>query len=250
MRRQSAFLTALLDPENEVPPGLIDGGKQAAGKRFNVYRNNVVVSLIEALQSGFPTVAALMGPERFQFLAARFVRECPPTSPRMMHYGATFPDWLADVQVGELPGYLPDMARLDLAMRASYHAPDSTALPPESIAALPPETIMAARLSFAPSLRLLTSPWPIFDIWRLVQDSSAPKPRPLAQDIVILRPVFDPAPALLPPGGANLIAALQDAIPLGVALEDAPEGFDLSGLMSILFAGGAITHIDANETPT
>jgi len=45
-----------------VPASLTDGSEQPAGKRFNVYRNNVIVSLKEALSESFPVVTKLSPP--------------------------------------------------------------------------------------------------------------------------------------------------------------------------------------------
>ena len=57
---QSEFRAALFDPELAVPDSLKDGENQPAGKRFNVYRNNVIVSLKEALSESFPVIDKLI----------------------------------------------------------------------------------------------------------------------------------------------------------------------------------------------
>ncbi|MCY4501644.1 MAG: DNA-binding domain-containing protein, partial [Alphaproteobacteria bacterium] len=51
---QSAFVEALLDPAKPVPAGLVRPDGLPAGRRFDIYRNNVVVALIEALGEAFP----------------------------------------------------------------------------------------------------------------------------------------------------------------------------------------------------
>ena len=43
--QQSDFTAAILDPDAPVPPGLLDPEGRPAGKRFNVYRNNLAASL-------------------------------------------------------------------------------------------------------------------------------------------------------------------------------------------------------------
>ncbi len=63
MSRQSAFRAAILDADRPAPPDLQDGLGRPAKRRFNVYRNNVAVSLTEALEAGFPAVARLLGEE-------------------------------------------------------------------------------------------------------------------------------------------------------------------------------------------
>ena len=92
---QTEFHDALLDSGGPVPAGLSDGHGRPAGQRFDVYRNNVAVSLTEALETGFP---ADCQPDRRRQLSARspasFCRQHPPDTPMMMQYGAAFPDFL------------------------------------------------------------------------------------------------------------------------------------------------------------
>ena len=58
---QESFTEALLTPEHPVPDGLIDPAGRPAGKRFDVYRNNVAVSLTGALETAFPVIRKLVG---------------------------------------------------------------------------------------------------------------------------------------------------------------------------------------------
>ena len=243
---QDQFRAALLDPAQPVPEGLTDGTGAPAGRRYAVYRNNVAVSLTEALIEGFPVITKLLGEVNMKGLAGLYLRRHPPTSPILMLYGDSFPDFIATVpQVAHL-GYLADAARLDLALRHSYHAADADPVDPAALATLPPEALVAARLTLAPALRLIRSPWPIHAIWRFNTEEGAPEPDPGAQDVVILRPGFYPEPHLLPPGGAACIAALMAGATLGEAhdagLAETPE-FDLAQVLSLLLAGGAICAI-------
>ena len=238
---------AVLDPALAAPKGLTDPEGRPAGKRFDVYRNNVAVSLTEALITAFPTIHKLVGDACFRALAGVFLRKHPPQSARMMFYGAEMPAFLAGFEpVGHLP-YLSDIARLECALRESYHAADASPVDPADLQALPPERLMAARLQFAPAMVLLRSDWPIHGIWQANRAPAAPTPQMQPEDVLITRPEFDPEVAPLPPGGATFIATLQGANPFGAALEaaqaEAGDSFDLTALFGLLIGGNAITHI-------
>ncbi|UWR94757.1 HvfC/BufC N-terminal domain-containing protein [Phaeobacter inhibens] len=244
---QTDFTHAMMDAGQPVPEGLLDATGQPAGRRFSVYRNNIAVSLTEAMHSAFPLIGKLLGKQNLDGLAGLYLRTHPPSSPLMMHYGAEFPAFLAGMEQLKHLGYLPDAARLDLALRRAYHAGDATAVDPARLAALAPDQLMATRLTLAPAVALLRSPWPIYDIWRFNTEENAPKPRHMAQDVLITRPEFDPIIQELPPGGADWITALTSGATLEEALTAVQANhpdFDLSHTLALLLQGGAIIDLD------
>ena len=243
MTSQAAFRSALLDAAEPVPSGLTDGQGRPAGRRYAVYRNNIAVSLREALATGFPAVEKLIGAENFAHVAGDFLRRTQPASPLMMHYGAGFPEFLADTAALGHIGYLADIARLELALRRSYHAADAGPADPAILQQLDEDALMAARMILAPAVEVVRSPWPILSIYDFTMTPGAPKPQPNAEDVIILRPEFDPQPHLLPIGGATFVAALGQGSPFGAAVEVAGDAFDLGATLSLLLQGGAITTI-------
>ncbi|MEM1077534.1 MAG: putative DNA-binding domain-containing protein [Pseudomonadota bacterium] len=236
---QTAFTSALLTPDAPVPPGVVDPTGRISQKRFNVYRNNVASSLTEALVTGFPVIHKLVGDAFFRAMAGVFLRAHPPQSPVLSGYGEALPAFLESFPpVAHLP-YLADVARLELALRSSYHAADHTALAPETFASIPPEALMETRFPVAPALILLRATHAAYDIWRANMVADAPKPGSKAQDIAVTRPGFDPAPHLLPAGAFAFLSALQAGETFGAALAaaqaEAPD-FDLTPTLSLAFA--------------
>lgn len=249
MTWQAEFRGALLDGAAPMPAGLLDGMGRSAGRRYDVYRNNIATSLGEALKTGFPAVAKLLGEANFKNLAALYLRAEPPVSPRMMFYGAGFGDFLDGFEPLRKYPYLGDVARLEYGLRQSYHAADATPLPATALG-LAPEALMAAQLTLAPSVRLIRSRFPVVSIWAYNM-AGGDKPQGRPEDALILRPEFDPAPHALPLGGGAFIAALMAGEPLGTAYEAAlatHETFDLSPVLGMLLAGNALTDLKEDAT--
>ncbi len=249
---QTTFHSALLDANQPIPEGLLDAEAQPAGRRFSVYRNNVAVSLTEAMHQAFPVITKLLGTQNMDGLAGIFLRQHPPASPLMMFYGEEFPAFLESMPQLSHLGYLPDVARLELALRRSYHAADGEAIAPEALA-IPPEDLMQAKLVLAPAVHVLRSDWPVHAIWQFNTQDGAPKPQAEAQDVLITRPEYDPAPHLLPAGGAAWIARIQTGQTIGNAFEatvaETPE-FDLGTTLALLLQGGAITSVTIERLDT
>lgn len=233
------FRDALLDPARPLPEGITDPQGNPAPKRFAVYRNNVTVGLAQALDQSFPVLRKLLGADFFAALARSFLRAHPPSSPVMMAYGDAMPDFLAAFEpVAHLP-YLPDVARLEIAIRQSYHAADAAPLPLERFHDLTPGQLASARVTFAPALRLIRSAWPVHAIWATNAQGAPPPPQPEAQDVLVTRRLFDPAPVCLPPRAADFILGLTDGMTVAQAADHAGD-CDLTLTFALLLSGGAI----------
>lgn len=242
---QAIFHEALLSPQAEVPDGLTDGLGRPAGRRFAVYRNNVAASLTSALELSFPAVAKLIGTQNFRTLAGVFLRQHPPSVPMLSQYGSEMPDFLQDFAPLAQLGYLPDVARLEQAIRLSYHAADAAPADPAQLQMLPAEALAEIRFALAPAVRLLRSRWPIHAIWAF-NLKDGPKPMAGAQNVLILRPDFDPELHVIPDGAACFIENLSSGSPLSAAQEAALEAdpaFDLSSTLGLLLTGRAISAI-------
>lgn len=243
---QAAFRAAILDPARPVPDGLTDPEQRPAGRRFSVYRNNVAVSLTEALEVAFPVVRKIVGDEFFRAMAGVYLRAHQPSSPVLSRYGAEMPGFLESFAPVAHLGYLPDVARLEIAMRGAYHAADARPVEPEALQS--GVDLMSARLRLAPPLRVIRSRWPLHGIWRANTEDGAPKPGREPEDVLITRPGFDPVVGRLDPGGADFIAALAAGEALGTAVVAAGTGFDPGPTLGALLSGGAITDISFGDS--
>jgi hypothetical protein len=241
MAGQTQFAEAIMDAGRPAPDGLGDAHGGPAGKRFDVYRNNVAVSLTQALETGFPILRKLVGDDFFKAMAGVFLRAHPPEHPRLQLYGQRLPGFLASFEpVAHLP-YLPDIAKLELGLRQSYHAADVT---PLSMEGLDPNEVLALKPRVAPATLVVQSRYPIYAIWRANSDPDAPKPTGGGQDVIITRPGFDPVPHLLPIGGvafARLLKGRMSVAEAMAATQAAEPKANISALLSLFVSTGALT---------
>lgn len=239
----NSFVPALLDPGVAIPDGLTDGAGHPAGRRFDVYRNNVTVSLTDALAVGFPVIQKLVGEAFFRAMAVEFLRAHPPATPVLVRWGEDFPGFLESFKpVAHLP-YLVDVARLEYALREAYHAADATPVAPD---ALGTPDLASARLRLAPATRLVASRFPIHAIWRFNTDPAAPPVSGGAQSVLVTRPDWDPWPRLIAPDAARFIAALLAGENLGEAAEAAGENHDLAATLTLLLDTKSIIAVEVS----
>src|SRR5690242_6310900 len=121
----AAFAAGLIDPSRDTPSVIACPRGKAAAKRYNVYRNNVTVSLIEALAAIYPAVQRITGFEFFRAMARSHVRAMPPTSPLLFDYGRDFPAFIEQYEYDQSMPWLADTARLERAWLDTYHAADA-----------------------------------------------------------------------------------------------------------------------------
>lgn len=242
------FAAALLTPDRATPVAVGGPLAKAAGRRFNVYRNNVTVSLIESLIAIYPAVQRITGPDFFRAMARAHVRETPPKSPLLFAYGCDFPAFIAVYEHAEVMPFLPDVARIERAWLDAYHAADAAPLDPAALGRVPPERLAKLRFTAHPATRIISSDFAAVTIFS-ANRIDAPVPRidgSIAEDALITRPELDVIVRLLPPGCAGFANLLIAGEPLGIAAEaafaSAPE-FDLAANIAGLIEAGAFTDI-------
>lgn len=161
------FSNAILDPARPVPQGVVGPDGLPSSRRFAVYRNNVVVGLIEALAAAYPAVERLVGAPFFKAMAAAYAVRHPPSSPIMLDYGKGFADFIATFVPASSAPYLADVARIERAWLETYHEREAVPAPPEQLATIPPERFGDVVLDLHPAIRLVGSPFPAVTIWRM-----------------------------------------------------------------------------------
>jgi hypothetical protein len=253
--RQRDFAAALLDPGLPMPDGLVGPDGEPDPRRFAVYRNNVVVSLIEALADAFPAVHRIVGDDFFRAMARAYVMVQPPRSPIMLDYGAGFPDFIRSFEPAAGLPYLEDVARIERAWTEAYHAPEDSPIDPIAFSAVAPDQLPAIQFELHPSLRLVRSRFPALTIWQMNVADGVPRAVDLAaggEDALIVRPAADVEVRLIPEGSLEFIRALADGRSVLAALEEALTAnsrFDLSANLSDLMRAGAIVSYNlAQET--
>jgi hypothetical protein len=250
MRRAdyTAFAAALIDPGRAPPAGLLVAPDAQLTERFAVHRNNVHVSLVEALAERYPVVKALVGEEFFHSMARDFVAGCKPDSPLLGEYGAALPAFIECFEPARALPCLADVARLEDAWQQSWSAADAAAMTLPALAGLSPDVLLACRFRAHPATRLLQSPWPIADLWQAHRQPD-PDLADLAwhgQNVLVTRPDADVRLLELPRGVAALAASLLAGADLGtaahLAMTTAPE-LDTGTALQALIGAGAFTEL-------
>lgn len=240
---QAAFRSGTIDRDGDAVAALAAAGMRN-GHRFGIYRNNIFKSLTGVLEAAFPTIRNLVGGDNFAVLAHRFVAAHPPRRPQLFAYGGEFPVFLAGFApaVEDLP-FLPDLAKVEWAVNEAYFEADAEPLAAGHLAGLAPESYAGLRLGLHPTVRLIESDWPVWDLWGL---EAAPDPWPSerqedAQRILVRRPESKVDVVLATRGDFAFLGAIGGGEPLGGAAAAgaaADTDFDLSTCLAGHLAGG------------
>jgi hypothetical protein len=242
------FVDPLLDPGRSPPAFVAGPNGKAANKRYAVYRNNVTVSLINALAATFPATLRITGVDFFRAMARFHVRATPPTSPLLFEYGHDFPDFIERYEyAGSMP-WLADVARIERAWLDAYHAADAAPLPAQALASIPPEQLADIILTPHPATRIVRSRYPAVTIFAAnrVGDPVARIEASEPEDALVTRPGMEVVVRRLPPSGAVFLTCLLAGEPLAAAAEAAltdDSAFDLSANIAGMIEAGVFNDI-------
>ena len=243
-----AFSPALLDPQSETPTIVAGPRHKAAVKRYNVYRNNVTVSLIDALAAIFPATQRITGVEFFRAMARFHIREHSSDIAFAVRIWARFSFLYRTLRICPSDALAADVARLERAWLDAYHAADADTLTPEVLAAVPSERLADTIFIAHPSTRIVRSNFAAVSIFVANRTEGPVGPVDVSEpeDALITRPDLDVVVRRLPDGGAVFLTHLASGETLGEAATAAFEAtplFDLSANIAGMIEAGAFTAI-------
>lgn len=230
-------------PQNLTRPSAL-GGESTPHKRFAIYQNNVLHSLITALKTRFPVVMQLCGEAFFNTMARDFIRASPPTSPLLWQYGEAFACFIERFTPAKSLPYLADMARLETAIAPVFHAKDEAALTPQAFQALLTQDLAQMTFEFTPSFALIESEYALFSLWEMHQEGQSPHAIDIQQQDFILLWREDYLVRLRPllKSDYQLLTALKAKTPFGEALATTHYPLEnLSSFFALLFETRLIT---------
>jgi hypothetical protein len=245
---QQAFAAALLDPSLPVPEAVAALGGASRAARFAVYRNNVIVGLIDALAARYPVTQQLVGEAFFRAMAGEYVRAEPPQDPVLWHYGDGLPAFIEQFGPADALPYLADVARLERAWSEAWAAAEAASLSGADLAGLTPERLLRARATVHPALRLLSSPHPAGSLWSCHQaGATVVAPDPWGpEDLLVTRPQAEVQVRRLPPGALQGLQVLANGATVEAALAGfamaAPET-DPAQLLGLALEAGALSAL-------
>lgn len=252
---QLEIAKALLYPDLGAPAGLVAWNGSDPAHRFLIYRNNYIVSLVDALADTFDVTRQLVGEEFFRAMARLYAYAHPHRSPMMVSYGADFPDFIQDFPpAAELP-YLADVARLEYRRVVAYHAADVPGVESEAIVTALEDEIALSTLTVTlhPSLSVLPSNAAIASLWAahhgfLLLSAVSPD---VAEVALILRNGLNVEVLQISEAAGVFICELQSGACFGRAAAEAmtvDADFELGSTLGLLLQKSAITALNQTRT--
>jgi hypothetical protein len=238
--------TVLGKPHFGLSP-LLTAGSADPMRRLRIYQNNTRSSLTSTLIAVFPVTTRLVDERFLRYAASEFIRFHPPSEPRLVRYGAEFPNFLRTFEgLAEMP-FVSETARLEWAIAEAL---DAASLPPAGMSALDSAGEATPELVLQPSLRFVISHWPVLSIWSShqeggdVDNARAAERKP--ERVAVWRAGENVRFSLLSSAEFSFRYSLKAGLGLEKAVSRAfthDPMFDLVGALVRLFGDGLVTEV-------
>ena len=163
---QDAFIRGVYSGQLDEADRLIQAsGRLSPTQQFEIYMGSVTGNLVAALGDIFPRVKTALGDTFFDALSRRYIKLNPSRSWSLDHYGAQFSQFCRDFKPLAAYPYIPDLVSVDWAWHMAFHCKDAQAIDAshlQSMLSSSPD----ARFMLHPSVVLIDSDYPIFQLWQ------------------------------------------------------------------------------------
>jgi len=230
---QSSLLKRSDDAEALVADSVFD-----PVNRLQLYRNNLVISLTEALSAVYPVVQRLVGADFFRVACREYIPQHPPRQASLHEFGKDFAAFIQTYEPAASLAYLADIAALEWAWHQAYHAAEADRLDTKSLQQLPADMHGELRFTLHPAVRLLKSDYPVQRIWQVNQDNFNDDGNVSLDEggvyILIIRPQLEVLIQAIPCAEWEFLSSLEQGCALDQAVKAAGRidaEFDLASVL-------------------
>lgn len=147
----------------------------SAEQQLQIYHNNILVSLTEALQSIYPNIQRLLGEDFFKAAANIYIPQNLPHTGSLIEFAGNFAEFLADFEHTKEMLYLVDIAKIDWACHQIYHAKDSPLFDLNKLRNIPEAEYEQIKFILNPASFILKSAYPVLHIIKICQEIVGPE---------------------------------------------------------------------------
>lgn len=174
---QNRFLRALNDDDGALRPHVRAARRLPFSTQISIHRTNADNARIHALEESHPVCVKILGGRYFRQVAKAFIRAHPSRHPDLNRYGEELSAFIAELSQtrAELQdfAYLPDLAQLEYLHHRCYYRKDDVRadrarLEREGAAGRAP------RVFLNHTVALMTSAFPVAEIWRAHRRDNPP----------------------------------------------------------------------------
>jgi hypothetical protein len=196
-RLQEEFQRYLLAPDTArtLLARVVGDARATAEVRLGIYADAYRLRLLEALETDYPGLRALLGDTDFERLGRAYIDAHPSRHFSLRWFGQHLEAFLRNAPPYRDQPVLADMARFESAMTDAFDAADARVLGIDDMAGVPPEAWAGMRLALHPSVRRIDLGWTVPPFWKAVDAEQEPDgpPQPTPQPIgwVVWRQALD-----------------------------------------------------------
>jgi hypothetical protein len=188
---QAQFQAYLLRPEQRaIVERVTSNAKVSAETRLGIYAEAYRLRLIEALDTDFPVLHALLGDDEFDRMARAYIDAHPSRHFSIRWFGKRLSEFLRAAAPYNEHSALAEMATFEWTMTLAFDAANDPLIALGDMAALPPASWPGMRLTAHASLHRLDLRWNVPAVWKAHtagDDVNAPVENPLPVAWIVWR---------------------------------------------------------------
>lgn len=169
-RVQGEFQEYLLRGTRAIEERVVGSARVPVETRLGIYAGAYGSRLIDALESSYPALAALLGEEDFRILGASYVRAHDSAYFSIRNYGDALEEFLgAHADYADVP-LLAELARWEWMLCAVFDAADAELLTAAALGRVAPADWPELRFTLHPSVHRVALSWNAPQVWKALTE--------------------------------------------------------------------------------